>query len=233
MALEQTVKQRLIGAIVLVAIAVIFLPGILGQKKDKRTFVSEVPEKSFSQSTQDSDDISAPSTSFSDTSSRAIDTKQNNESVSNKRQADDSAKTPEAKQRSEGSTSQPDSVKKTVETNSSEGRLQNDVRPAVSSESTNSKPIEAKPVKELKQNSWVVQVGSFSSHANAELLSKRLEERKLKSFVRPVELDKEQILYRVFVGPWLQKAQAEKELENIADITRLKPIVVAWNPERQ
>ncbi|MEE4246362.1 MAG: hypothetical protein V2I33_13215, partial [Kangiellaceae bacterium] len=39
--MEHTVKQRLIGAIVLVAIAVIFLPGILGQKPQREVFVSE------------------------------------------------------------------------------------------------------------------------------------------------------------------------------------------------
>lgn len=233
MALEQTVKQRLIGAIVLVAIAVIFLPGILGQKKDKRTFVSEVPEKNFSQSTQVSDDKSVQSEKPTDTSSRTFTSKQDNEPVVSKSQPDDSAKKQVAERQSDGSTAKPDSVNKTAESKSAEESSQTDVRPVAAKETASSKPIDAKPVKELKQNSWVVQVGSFSSHANAELLSKRLEERKLKSFVRPVELDQEQILYRVFVGPWLQKAQAEKELENIADITRLKPIVVAWNPERQ
>ncbi len=233
MALEQTVKQRLIGAIVLVAIAVIFLPGILGQKKDKRTFVSEVPEKTFSQSAEVSNDKAALSSNSTDTPSRAGNVEQDNPSPTNKRQLDDSAKRQVVERQSDGSTSQLDSVNKTLESNSAEEKSQNDAPPVAASDSSTSQSIDAKPVKALKQNSWVVQVGSFSSHANAELLSKRLEERKLKSFVRPVELDKEQILYRVFVGPWLQKTQAEKELENIADITRLKPIVVAWDPERQ
>ena len=45
MAMDQTIKQRLIGAIVLVALAIIFLPGILGQKKQQSEFSSQIPKK--------------------------------------------------------------------------------------------------------------------------------------------------------------------------------------------
>ncbi|WP_144395205.1 SPOR domain-containing protein [Pleionea sediminis] len=249
MALEQTVKQRLIGAIVLVAVAVIFLPGILGQKKERKTFVSQVPEKPFSESkmpVKRNDET----TESSQSKTEQLTSNEDNRQAENSGQLDESTEKENQKEKSftekresERQNSTKDPSAQSVSENKPSVAVQSNndstseraISPKKQKKTVQSAKKKPSPVADsgLKENSWVVQVGSFSSHANAELLSKRLEEQRLKAFVRPVELEKDQLLYRVYVGPWLKKEQAEKQLANITDITRLSPIVVAWNPQRQ
>ncbi|NVJ60301.1 MAG: SPOR domain-containing protein [Gammaproteobacteria bacterium] len=247
MSLDQTIKQRLIGAIVLVAIAVVFLPGILGQKKQQQEFSTKIPvqpqvidskdnsssrqeinipvlnndsEENGSEESDSEDNQSKPSNGQSTTTK---DSDTDNQSIENttkptKKSASESNADKLAQSSSENAKKEP--VKTTSEQN----------KP---SKSNSTKP-QVEPSKDviLKNDAYVVQVGSFSSHGNADILSKRLEEEQLKAFVRPFKKDDGQVLYRVYVGPWLNKESAEKQVEKIADITRLSPIVIKWDATR-
>ena len=77
-----------------------------------------------------------------------------------------------------------------------------------------------------------MQVGSFSSNENANALVKKLEANQLKAFARPATLDNGKVLYRVYVGPWLEKKQAEQRMDKVRTITQLNPIVIAWDPTK-
>ncbi len=212
MAIEQTIKQRLIGAIVLVALAVIFLPSILGQKNERKIFTSKVPT------------IEVTPTEPSNTrKALKLETEEDPTSEILKSSSETAGST-ERQSTEEQLVSEQDQVK---QKQSPSQVTQNDKREPDESQTTS---ITEQPV--LTRESWVIQVGSFSSHANAELLAKRLEEQGMKSFVRPVDLKDKQLLYRVFVGPWLDKQQADGALPQVTDITRLKPIVVKWQPSQ-
>jgi DedD protein len=263
MAIEQTIKQRLIGAIVLVALAVIFLPSILGKKNDRKTYSSKIPPIESSVNTS-----SAPNKSDENGSQVAHSSSLKTESQLSSRQPSDPAQTvteretppPNRDQRKESAKLEQDTkleqdIKKqhelsvTRETELSENGVDKatsvfseDMRlstnNSISESSSTLEKAEKHPTERTGQSlfsrdSWVVQVGSFSSHANAELLAKRLEEYKLKSFVRPVELKDKPLLYRVYVGPWLTREQADAVLPKVTDISRLKPIVVKWQPNKQ
>lgn len=226
MTVDQTIKQRLVGAIVLVAVAVIFLPGILGKKTERKTFTSKITVSNIDagNSSQSNESVTAINESTAESevdaavtvaSASASPEQENNTQV----KANDSAA---ASQTEKSLTTN----KKTVE-NSALSAVDKTVEASrVAKNST----AAAKKNASFKQPSWLIQVGSFSSNANARSLAKKLEDRKMKAFVRPVNLKQGEVLYRVFVGPWFEKRQAESKLAQVTEITRLKPIVVAWQP---
>jgi DedD protein len=95
-------------------------------------------------------------------------------------------------------------------------------KPAPQVQETAGKPVsqgEAKPaVKPQPQpaqrvglSAWVIQVGSFSKHGNADKLVKTLQGQKYAAFTDQVDV-KGKILHRVLVGPEVDKKRAEKML---------------------
>jgi DedD protein len=61
---------------------------------------------------------------------------------------------------------------------------------------------------------WAVQVGTFSKEANAERLSKQLRDQGQSSFVMPVKSGGA-TLYRVRIGPMKDRANAEAALRDV------------------
>ncbi|WMS87704.1 SPOR domain-containing protein [Pleionea litopenaei] len=250
MSVDQTIKQRLIGAIVLVAIAVVFLPGILGQKKTKGAFETAIPDNRGVvelNSSKESNGANTPSAANDSSKPKVTSpesqttTRSNPQSTAQKSSnkpseiKNDSTDASESANKNPKSSSSREATadKSTTQSDATNSQSQQQAKTNTSTPAKRETPKEKANITELKESSWVVQVGSFSSHSNAELLAKRLEEQQLKSFVRPVELAKDKILYRVYVGPWLKKEQAQQNVAKIADITRLKPIVTSWEPTKQ
>ncbi len=60
---------------------------------------------------------------------------------------------------------------------------------------------------------WIVQVGSFSSESNAFVLRDKLRKKNFTSFVERVEGNK--VIYRVRIGPELKKEQAEQHNQRL------------------
>ncbi len=91
-----------------------------------------------------------------------------------------------------------------------------DVVASDESKSTNNEPGEsqAKRDEDIKTDvgttqAWVVQLGSFSSDVNALALNERLLKHKFPSFIEPM-MQGDKVIYRVRVGPMLQKEKIEK-----------------------
>jgi DedD protein len=246
MAMEQTIKQRLIGAIVLVALAVIFLPSILGRKNERKTYHSKIPPieattEAHSTGGVGTGDNADSLTSFEQSRSTVDDLEREQKEPANGEQI--SLKTQEANQQGADHKATTKTGARQLEDTQGKGTEKNSLSEAKSSKSSNEpslkspEPIKTEPNSSesdlFSRDSWVIQVGSFSSHANAELLAKRLEEHQLKSFVRPIDLKDKPLLYRVYVGPWLTKEQADSALPKVSDVARLKPIVVKWRPNQQ
>ncbi|MCS3903747.1 DedD protein [Methylohalomonas lacus] len=74
---------------------------------------------------------------------------------------------------------------------------------------------------------WVVQLGSFSRQSNAEQLNEKLKKAGYDAFVEPVRQSGQQV-YRVRVGPEVQRSEAEKVRDAISDEFDLKGIVVSY-----
>lgn len=76
--------------------------------------------------------------------------------------------------------------------------------------------------------SWTVQLASLSSRARAEELQQKLRSQGFDAYIRTVDG-----MHRVFVGPLLERAAAERVREQIARQHRLSPIVLRFQPERR
>ncbi|MCQ4346713.1 SPOR domain-containing protein [Pseudomonas stutzeri] len=76
--------------------------------------------------------------------------------------------------------------------------------------------------------SWSVQLASLSSRARAEELQRKLRAQGFDAYIRSVDG-----MHRVFVGPLLERTDAERVREQIARQHRLSPIVVRFQPERR
>jgi len=74
--------------------------------------------------------------------------------------------------------------------------------------------------------SWVVQVGSFSSQANADALKARLREKGYPAFTKGNPADKTAAV-RVFVGPKLSRERADLIKLELQKEFDLKPFVTA------
>ncbi|MEA2080605.1 MAG: SPOR domain-containing protein [Pseudomonadota bacterium] len=190
-------KQRLVGAIVLVALGVIFIPMLL--EGPEQTLVPEMealPEPVDQQLSKPLGAFPAPDDIPSEPEESIVLT--------------DPEPEPEPAHKARpGKTSEP-------------------VQPVSQPEPISPPPqSEKKPIKPGPLGSWVLQAGSFSSQQNALRLRDKLRKA---GFVTQVEKARVggKSHYRVRVGPFLQRADAEKSQTQLLDKFSLKGRVLSY-----
>jgi DedD protein len=190
--MDQTLKERLVGATVLVILAVVFIPMLLNETDDEeneitRTIIPPKPESDFS--------------------SRIIPL----EDETNDKQPITSIKK--------------DIVKKAPIENIKE----KPVPPVVEEKKMPDMVSEKKKPTDLNVglNAWVVQLGSFSSEANAQALNKKLRNAGYPAFVDPLK-QKSAVVYRVRVGPELKRSDAQSIRDAIKKSMKLDGIVISY-----
>lgn len=210
-------KQRIIGALVLVSLAVIFVPMIFDEPHSERqstpiTIPEEPPfpevdmpqapiqeEPQYLENTDGSDPSSSPSTSTGSVDYRIIEPDESSTSASSSEpaapvEAPQSAAAAPAEPSQTTSDAQPSSTGSTgdsgtgAETAGGQG----------SAEFTRS-----------LEGAWVVQLGSFGNEDNARRLRDRVIEMGYGAHLQQVTRGG-QTLTRVFSGPFVNKADAEK-----------------------
>ncbi len=204
--MDEPLKRRLIGATVLVSLAIIFLPMLLSHKpvarhQGKMAPIPAEPERNFDTSLlQDipSEDLqpepveperktpvaAEPAMPVSKAAPKPI---------------------PRLKQRPSAPPHIPDP--ETVQANT-----RHTVKPSVTG----------------SPGAWVVRVGSFSSRASADKLVKKLRKAGLDTMDPVAVTVKGKRFYRVQVGPQLDRKQAERLLPKINKIARTKGQVVRY-----
>ena len=81
----------------------------------------------------------------------------------------------------------------------------------------------------FKDNAWVLRLGTFRNKPNVDALLNKLETAGVKTFVKPVEA-KAGTLYRVFVGPELEKSKLEKAQQTLKELTGLDGKITQFQP---
>jgi len=190
-------KQRLVGAIVLVALGVIFIPVLL--EGPDQTLVPEMeslPEPIDQQLHKPLDAFPAPNVIPEEPQQSIVmaDPEPEPEPASETR--------PEEAAAPVQAVEQPEPLSP----------------PAV---------VEQKPLKAGPLSSWVVQAGSFSSEQNALRLRDKLRDA---TFVTQVEKARVggKSHYRVRVGPFLERADAEKSRKQLLDKFAIKGRVLSY-----
>ena len=198
--MDQMLKQRLIGAIVIIALAVIFIPMIL-----------EGPDDELSPRTQD---MPPPPTIDYQTEVELAVPEEASEPAES---LADTTTEQEVSAIPESPTSQPEAVIKETEASAKpvEPAVAKPASPAISSRATTS----------ITQGGWILQVGSFSQQANALSLRDRLKKSGYQASVKDVKAAGGTI-HRVLVGPVTDRPAAEKLRNKLASEQKLTAMVL-------
>ncbi|GAB2189423.1 SPOR domain-containing protein [Sessilibacter sp. MAH1] len=209
--MDSGVKQRIIGAAVLGAVAVIFLPSLLFREVepeiDTTTQVPIAPKFEF-------EPIPEPSKPL------GIDTVENPDELFQP--------VPE----------QPEDVPNSVQQNSGSNTSSSEtlsVPPKISEPKQSISP----PADETDGNpsldeyglpkAWVLQVGSFSNSERAQEYSQKLIDDGFKAFVRPFQSDNKTV-YRVLVGPNINRNDASDIKVKIDAAYRIDSLIMRYQP---
>ena len=214
-------KQRLVGAIVLVALGVIFIPMLL--ESPDRNLVPEMeplPEPG-------EQDIGQPLERFPATGQLPA---HPDRSVMQADVVPDVDTEPAAVLSDEGAAlslalplPEPEATEPVEpEATPTEPVVEPAAPAAAEADSTDSKPADPGPL-----GNWVVQMGSFSSEQNALRLRDRLRKAGFVTQVEKVLVDRK-TLFRVRVGPYLERAEAEGDQKKLTETFDLKGRVLSY-----
>jgi DedD protein len=81
----------------------------------------------------------------------------------------------------------------------------------------------------FERAAWVLRLGTFRNKPNVDALLSKLEAAGVTTFVKPVEA-KAGTLYRVFVGPELEKSKLEKAQKTLKALTGLDGKITEFTP---
>lgn len=98
---------------------------------------------------------------------------------------------------------------------------------STASDSASSVPVEVAQTAVAERGNWIVQVGSFASQTNAEAMVNRLKQGQLKAFMRDFKSNGDSI-YRVLVGPFVRQTEADDAKRTIDRRFQVKSFVANW-----
>lgn len=199
--MNSALQNRLVGTVIIVALAVIFLPDLLDGKKqtkqDIQVSIPKVPEVLSMQQPSEVD-IDALNQQAQITASIELETA-----------VDDEPST-------ELESSRPTMNIQTTNNSSSELNMQPQNPNASLANQT--QILIADP---QDSAGWVVQLGSFRHQKNVRELINVLEKAGYRTFSRPVQTPSGE-LTKVFVGPEIEQEKLKMALPHLNEITKLK-----------
>ncbi|WP_457792012.1 SPOR domain-containing protein [Pseudomonas syringae] len=212
--LDNVVKQRMVGALVLIAVAVIFLPMLFTREDETRQVQVEAPSApqapAVSQVKVDPVPVPEPQVLPQEPVPGDADMGSNNQ--------------PPA---------MPIAPAPTAPATAPASKPAAKPTPAPAPAATAPAPAPAKPAAPAGVDanglsiSWSVQLASMSNRANADNLQKTLRTQGYNAYIRTADG-----VNRVFVGPLIERAEADRLRDQLDKQQKLKGIVVRFQPER-
>ncbi|MGC3930960.1 SPOR domain-containing protein [Pseudomonas atacamensis] len=216
--LDKAYKQRMVGALVLVALAVIFLPMLFSRQDEQRQVTVEAPaapQPSAMPQVQ-MDPVAVPEPQALPQEPVPTDEEVAEEAVPAAPAAAPAAPAPTIPAQI-ARPATPPPVAKPIPA------------PAQPITSATSKPDTAQSRVDANglSVSWSVQLASLSSRASAESLQKNLRSQGYNAYIRSADGKN-----RVFVGPLIERAEADRLRDLLSRQQNLKGFVVRFQPER-
>jgi DedD protein len=214
--LDNVFKQRMVGALVLIAVAVIFLPMLFTRQDETRQVQVEAP--------------SAPQAPV------AAQVQVQPVPVPEQQMLPEEPVVEEQAAPSAQPPSMPIAPAPATQTAPSVATAPSAAKPAPAHAPAPAAPAPApapKPVTPAGVDanglsvSWSVQLASMSNRANADNLQKTLRAQGYNAYIRTAGG-----VNRVFVGPLIERAEADRLRDQINKQQKLKGIVVRFQPER-
>ncbi|TWX67143.1 SPOR domain-containing protein [Colwellia sp. C1TZA3] len=205
-------QNRLVGTIIVAAIAIIFLPDVLdGDKKTYQDNFEAIPN--------------TPQVDFPQANKKFPEEKLANlptEPISDELALDDQSVIDSAKALKEKGI--------TVSTLSKEPVFS--AAPAVVSVKTLvAETIKTAPSKAIPQQAWVIQLGSFRHQNNVDALLSKLQKAGYTAFTKPIKT-KNGNLTKVCIGPELIKSSLEAQLSALKKLTNVQGKVARFYPAK-
>ncbi len=217
--MERRLKERLIGAAVLVMLAVIFIPMVLDNNsgtdvKIEKSNIPARPEDSFN-----SRIVPLEGSDLTPLPVKEIEEKEI--SVTAAETASIEKVEPLEAVTAEGEATLPEAPRATVETAIVPEKVVEEELQEVK------ESARAAGAGAVGTSAWVVQLGSFSSKDNASALNEKLRKAGYPAFVEPLKRSSG-MAYRVRVGPELKRSNAQKLQEKLNKEMKIEGIVVRY-----
>ncbi|MBL1141319.1 MAG: hypothetical protein HND53_04725 [Proteobacteria bacterium] len=200
--MHQRLKERLVGAAVLVVIAVIFIPMLLTGPIDStsitKTNIPDRPTEKFNSKLIPLNDTLKPVIEDSTSTSEINESLSDNDIEKEITDKTDSAAAIKSGITNDDTVSDKKSVKKKTVSD-----------------------------KQVGLSAWVVQLGSFSDKVNADKLNLRLRKEGFPAFVEPLTKNGK-TTYRVRVGPEILRSDADDLLKRVKAKMKLDGIVLSY-----
>lgn len=205
-------QNRLVGTIIVAAVAIIVLPDILdGDKKTYQDNFETIP--------------TAPEVDFP-VANKAFPkeklTKLPQEKISNETALDETSSIDTSKLLKEKGVA--------VSTLVKESDFSTEKKKTVI-EKTQPKEIKKLPSKAVPKQAWAIQLGSFRHQNNVDDLVNKLKSNGYTAFTKPIKT-KNGKLTKVFVGPELIKSSLEKKLPGLKKLTNVQGKVARFTPTK-
>ncbi|MCV2220362.1 SPOR domain-containing protein [Pseudomonas mercuritolerans] len=216
--LDKAYKQRMVGALVLVALAVIFLPMLFSRQDEQRQVTVEAPaapQPSAMPQVQ-MDPVAVPEPQALPQEPVPTDAEVAEEAVPAAPAAAPAAPAPTIPAQI-ARPATPPPVAKPIPAPAQP------ITSATSKPDTTQSRVDANGL----SVSWSVQLASLSSRASAESLQKNLRSQGYNAYIRSADGKN-----RVFVGPLIERAEADRLRDLLSRQQNLKGFVVRFQPER-
>ncbi|CAI8807203.1 DedD protein [Pseudomonas sp. IT-93MI4] len=213
--LDKAYKQRMVGALVLVALAVIFLPMLFSRQDEQRQVTVEAPAAPQAPSMPQ---VQMESVAVPEPQALPQEPVPADEEV-----AEDTA--PAAPIAAAPAPTAPIAIAKPPAPPAVAKPIPAPAQPiaAASKPDTTQSRVDANGL----SVSWSVQLASLSSRASAESLQKTLRSQGYNAYIRSADGKN-----RVFVGPLIERAEADRLRDLLSRQQNLKGFVVRFQPER-
>lgn len=198
-------KQRIIGAVIIVCLAVIFLPMMFDEPHQERTRESiDLPDQPDFPEVR----VGSPQAPAEDPERNPV-----------------AAPETTAKTTDSSSDEQDPPVRTQPETNPEPKPEPEPEREETASSSTDSDQNDP-PDSAALEGSYLVQLGSFGNGDNARTLRDRVREEGMKAYVETFQRDSD-TLNRVFAGPFLSRDKAESAKKSLDQVFGLDTLVIS------
>lgn len=214
--LDKAYKQRMVGALVLVALAVIFLPMLFSRQDEQRQVTVEAPAAPHAPAVPQ---VQLEPVAVPEPQALPQEPVPTDEEV-----AEEAA--PAAPVTPAPAPTAPIMITKPVAPPAVAKPIPAPAQP-ITSASTKPDTTQSRVDANGLSVSWSVQLASLSSRASAESLQKTLRSQGYNAYIRSADGKN-----RVFVGPLIERAEADRLRDLLSRQQNLKGFVVRFQPER-
>ncbi|MBS8239050.1 sporulation protein [Marinobacter lipolyticus] len=201
-------KQRIIGALVLVSLAVIFVPMLFDEPHSERTSSSiKIPEE------PPFPEVDAPAPEVNDAPAYRLEEPEEPQTSSSSMQSESPQPAPSETtvDRNESASEEPEPAAQPVVAEPEQKPQPRDEPEVTAADEDESDPAEYTGALE---GAWVVQLGSFGSAENARNLRNKVRDTGYSSHLQEIQRG-DTTLTRVFSGPFAEKAEAERAKKSL------------------